>query len=229
MKKLIYIYLIIFLFTSCECERDPIDAGVVSTVSGNAYDLENTIPVQNIKIKVAEYKFNFAIGTGGSDTFIRWIDSTYTNVNGDYNLSFTSSGLGDSYKLIADGTNTIRSFNSLIDITNIGGENVFDLHFLHLYPVNLVITVNNILDIPIRISCNYNYGLDDIDQSNGMFNRLLYLNKNIDNEVIFQIDTDLNNSYPDNSDLKQYRVAIPATNSTSVVDFPITLTDADFN
>jgi len=232
MKIVLYLYLILFVFTNCECERDPIDAGVVSTVSGNAYDFRNDIPAQGIKIKVGEFKRHFVID-GNGNTFIKWVDSTYTDINGDYNLTFATSGLGDNYKLFAEETIDIRGYNDVIDITNIGGSNVFDLNFVHIYPIKLIITVNNVSYSPIQISNYYNHHIDKITQANGQFERILYLDKNFDNEnkVKFSIDTDPNNYYSDYSDIKAYEVIIPAAsvNATTIVDFPITINDSDFN
>src|SRR5690606_11615437 len=92
--KKIYLLLLCILFVSCE--SDPIEAGVVTNIQGVVFDDWNKIPFENLKIKVGEFKSEFS-GITYTNHFIQWIDSTYTDQNGHYDLDFKTSGQGDHY------------------------------------------------------------------------------------------------------------------------------------
>src|SRR5690606_14952013 len=98
MKKF---YIIILFITLTGCESDPIEEGVVTNIQGTISDNWNMIPFYDLKLKVAEYKRRPA-GIYTSYEFIKWIDSTYTNTNGQYDLDFETSGQGDYYRLFVE-------------------------------------------------------------------------------------------------------------------------------
>lgn len=81
---------LIFCITLIGCESDPLDAGIVTNIQGTVSDNWNMIPFVDLKLKVAEYKRRPA-GIYTSYEFIKWIDSTYTDTNGYYDLNFETS------------------------------------------------------------------------------------------------------------------------------------------
>ena len=204
------------------CEDDPLPQGIDSSVSGNVSDTWNSTPFVNLKLKVAEYKKHpSSINT--SYEFIKWVDSSYTDSNGDYNFSFTTSGQGDHYRLHVEETPDIWTYYyDALEIENIGGSNLRDLDFLHLYPTNLIITLNNLEYTPIRIDVETFSDLENILIANGQVQRLFYSNKNTNDEITFR----MKNS---NDEYLNYTIVIPASQTTDLQNYEIILNNSDFN
>jgi hypothetical protein len=219
MKKAI---LLIFCLILISCEKDPIDEGVVTNIQGNVYDYANSLPFENLKLKVAEYRTHPTF-ISASYEFIQWIDSTYTDQNGNYNLDFETSGQGDHYMLHVEEDVDIWTYQyNAIEIDSIGMNNYQDLDFLHIYPTNLIIEINDIDFLPIEIDVDLFPDLESINTNNGTTERLLYSSQFEETEINFR-RKNADNEY------ETYQIIIPASNPTELLDFNITLNNSDFN
>ncbi len=182
MKKAIYITLISFLCMCMKCKDSMLPEGIETTVKGNIYDRRNDIPVANQKLVIQELNYEPGFQIGSNINHFAEIDSTYTNENGDYEITFTTTGNGDSYQIFSQRTNQIWIYQqNAVRIENIGSSNEINFNFLHLYPIILIIKINSELDfLPIRIHHRYtlNRSLEDINT--------------ISNEIIKQVYVPLN-------------------------------------
>ncbi|MEX0360727.1 MAG: hypothetical protein AB3N10_07020, partial [Allomuricauda sp.] len=136
------------------CEKEPLPAGIATRVHGRVFDEVNQIPISSLKIRVEEWN---AIGTfpGIVDSFKGFIDSVDTDFNGDYDLTFETTGKGTWYTLSLasrEDITFIRSWKKRIDTTNIGASEQVNFEVLKLYPVNLVIKTTESFQYPICIS-----------------------------------------------------------------------------
>lgn len=221
MKKIILLLIIPILFFCCD-KDDALDAGIQTKVYGNIYDIPNDIPFVNLKLKIAEYK-TVAQGLGTSYEFIKYVDSTLTDSEGNYDFTFRTSGLGDYYRLFVVEDIDIWTYQyDAVPIYNIGGENNWDLDFLHLYPVNLIITLNNMEYTPVYVNAFIFPFIEEIEIANGEVNRILYTDKNTDTPINFRrvISYSIQEDYP---------VTVPASNTTETVNFSINIENSDFN
>lgn len=219
MKNAIFLILCLILIS---CEKDPIEEGVVTNIQGNVYDSTNSLPFENLKLKVAEYRTHPTF-TSVSYEFIQWIDSTYTDQIGNYNLDFSTSGQGDHYRLHVEEDIDIWTYQyDAIEIDSIGENNYQDLNFLHLYPTNLIIEINDIDFLPIEIDVDLFPDLESINTNDGSIERLLYSSQFWDTEIRF-VRKNTDNVY------ELYQVIIPASNTTELNNFNITINNSDFN
>lgn len=218
--KRVCVVILFAIFVSCE--KEPIKEGVVTNIQGIISDGRNQLPFENLKLKVGEYKSRRA-GIYMTYEFIKWIDSTYTNSEGYYNLDFVTSGKGDNYRLhVVENIDTWTYYFDPIDIYMIGKDNNRNLDFLHLYPINLVIELNNLEAVPIEIDVDLFSDLEDINSNTGTIERTLYCDKNTDSKIIFRRKT-ANGIY------QNFTVVVPASNSSSLTTYNLTLNNTDFN
>ena len=220
MKK-IYLLLLSLLFVSCE--SDPIEAGVVTNIQGMVYDDWNKIPFENLKLKIGEYKSESS-GIYRTYHFIQWVDSTYTDPGGYYNMDFETSGQGDYYKISAERVDNIwyHPSPSQRGIDSIGSSNQQDFSFVQLFPVRLVIELNNIDHLPIDMFVQYYHqDLEDITSGNGTVERIFYANKHVQSELVFR-----RRNAPEENDL--YEVIIPASKTTELTTVNLSINNSDF-
>jgi hypothetical protein len=149
------------LFLSCR-KKDDVKPSVITTVSGRFYDIRNNEPYQNLKLMVGEYQETYSF-YGASDALIGYRDSTTTDSNGNYKMTFSTSGKGNTYFLefgnyprnvyIADkGTNSF-SFNFRYKlISNIGTANVYDFDVLRSYYMKTRVIVHDNPYSPVSIT-----------------------------------------------------------------------------
>ena len=109
-----------------------------------------------------------------------------------------------------------------IEIDSIGMNNYQDLDFLHIYPTNLIIEINDIDFLPIEIDVDLFPDLESINTNNGTTERLLYSSQFEETEINFR-RKNADNEY------ETYQIIIPASNPTELLDFNITLNNSDFN
>ena len=95
MKSIFFFTLAVATLLSCEYVDEP---NIESTVSGVVFDSTTQLPLSNFKLKVGEYDQRRA-GLMLQPYFIQYLDSTYTDSNGYYSISFKTSGKGDYYQL----------------------------------------------------------------------------------------------------------------------------------
>ncbi len=221
MKNIILIFAFLLVFSSCE--KDPLPEGVESTIKGNVSDNWNEIPFQNLKLKVAEYKTHFNSVNGASYEFIKWIDSTHTDSNGDYILKFKTSGSGDYYTLnVEEKGNLWTYYYNPIEIQKIGGDNFQNLDFLHLYPTKLIITLNDLETSYIMVDVSPFEDPQDIEMQSGQVERIIYRNKNTETKINFY-KKNINNVYD-----KSYTIIVPASNTVNLNEYNLTLNSSDF-
>lgn len=150
-KKLIYLFLILLLVS---CEKENIESGIETKVTGKLSNFQGE-PIVNAKVKIGEYKNRFVSDGGSTDYFSKYIDSTVTNNNGEYEITFKTTGEGSSYRLSIDDSPIDQSFYGYFDsveINNIGKSFVINYNqFIKLYPCDVTINMNNIQILPISI------------------------------------------------------------------------------
>ncbi|SHJ16612.1 hypothetical protein [Flavobacterium haoranii] len=221
-NKIIFFILFSILFSSCE--SDPIEANIQTTVQGVIFDNVNQEPIVNQELIISEYKKRFVSDGGTAYDFIQNVGSTITDSNGNYHLTFSTSGKGDYYTISPSHNNLIWNYyQDKLEIGNIGSNNVFNYNFLKLYPCILTINTNNIQNIPLHIShfLTLNSELSNITEYNGTETRTIYIDKNTNQEVKFY-----RNITPNNSQIAT--IVIPATNINQQTTFEINLSDSDF-
>lgn len=219
--KNIFITAILFL-TLTGCERDPIKAGINSTVFGNVHNIYNE-PIENQKFVVNEYKKKFVSDGGVSYNYIGQIGSGTSNASGNYSINFTTSGKGDYYKLSPEHNSQIWTYQQdPVEIENIGGSNELNFTFLKLHLCILNITVNNVDFLPVTISTflTENSELNPITENNTTITRQIYIGNE---ETSIRFYRKISNSQG-----QAATFIIPPTNSTDTMSFDIDLDNSDF-
>jgi hypothetical protein len=224
MKSKFLLLALLICFISCE--KDNIQEGKVTRVYGKLTDYYD-IPITNGKMKVGEYKFKPNSVNGGFDFFQKWIDSSYTNQNGEYDFTFKTSGNGTSYKIILeDSPITEQRFWSLmdpVDITNIGGSFNFSTNQLaNLYPCDVTINLNNITILPIEIwhETTFNSNIPEINSNTTYVKRIYVIKYNSQTLIFYRTKP--------NGVRQKAIFTFPASNSTNTTTQNITLNETDF-
>ena len=149
--KIIIIFLSLLLVS---CEEENIQSGIQTNVTGKVIEY-NFSPVQNVKVRIGEFKSHFVFDGGSQDYFVKYVDSTFTDLNGNYNMNFTTTGNGTSYKVIFENSPTDQSYigyNDPIKIDKIGSDFILNnVYITKLYPCQVTINSNNISIFPIGI------------------------------------------------------------------------------
>ena len=213
-----------FILLAClflSCDGDPIEEGVETTIEGRIYDERNDIPFEDLKIKIAEYKIHRS-GIYQNREFIQWIDSTYTDQNGDFFIAFKTSGRGDYYEFHAEtGTDIWDYYQSVFQIPYIGKSLSMELDLLHLYPVRLVVALNEVEHLPLKIRPQFYQKVEEIKTGSGTAERIIYTDKNSETTVYFSRN-------PEPNVYEGYTAKIPASNSMELTDFNLTINNSDF-
>ena len=218
MRKICFILLAGILLS---CDGDPIEEGVETLIEGTIYDEQNEIPFDNLKVKVAEYKIHRS-GIYTNREFIQWIDSTYTDQYGEFYLKFETSGRGDYYEFHAEtGPHVWDYYQSVFQIPSIGKSLSMELDLLHLYPVRLVIEMNEVEHLPIKISPRFYQKVEEIKTGSGTVERIIYTDKNSETKVYFSRN-------PPPNVYEGYTFMIPASNSMELTNVNLILNNSDF-
>lgn len=155
MTKIVSVIFFCILFIGCN-DPDPIVKGINTNVYGKLSDF-NDKPVVNAKVKVGEYRFERNYTNGGMDYFNRWIDSTYSNENGNYQFNFTTTGNGTSYKLVFDNPDveaeqTYLAYEDVTDIEPLGKDFEFNSkNFYNLYTCEVDLDLQEVTQFPIYV------------------------------------------------------------------------------
>ena len=227
MKKILTYSLICLLFMNMKCEdteEDYLPAGIETRVYGNIYDSFNNLPVSNQKLVIAEYQRDFRFDGGVYDAFVQELDSTISDANGNFDFIFETGGMGTKYKIYPRHNPSIwTGYEGARDIENIGDEEQADFNYSHLTRFTLIINIDNVdfAPFPISIFSSQNYNTEDIIESNGIVERVVYLFPNSD-ETLF-IGRTL-----DNGTRQTATFSVPASNSLEDIIFEVTLTNDDF-
>ncbi|GEQ87328.1 hypothetical protein ULMS_28360 [Patiriisocius marinistellae] len=209
------------------CFKDTTDEGGIETrLYGSVLDTNNNIPVTNLKIRIAEYNDVPNIAPGNQEDFIQFIDSTTTDSNGNYDVTFTNSGLGDTYYITAITNDSIYAIeSSSIEFDELGEDLQFDFRLLHLYPMNLTVKLDtDVQYTPIRMRPEYT-GLGELNKLKFVdvdYSRSIYTDKNTSELIRFTRRDTLTGDY------QIAEVIIPETNTTSATQFDIFLREEDF-
>ncbi|AUC75673.1 hypothetical protein [Olleya sp. Bg11-27] len=220
MRRIVLLLTIACLLLSCN-KDDALDEGIETKVFGRIYDTPNDIPFENLKLKIAEYKTD-PDGLFVSYDFVQFLDSTYTDSNGNYDFTFETSGAGNYYRLFVEEDIDIWTYLYDAVPIEIGLDNKWDFDFLHLYPVNLLITLNNIEYTPVHINSYIYPHLESIEITNSEIIRTLYTDKNTDTQINFRRETTPNV-------FENYSVIVPASNTIESINFSINIENSDFN
>jgi len=226
MKKIIIVILISSLCMCMKCKDSMLPEGIETKVSGNIYDSTNEIPVIDQKLIIQELNEEPGFHIGPNINYSEEIDSTYTDENGDYELIFETTGKGDKYRILFEHDNEFWTYYTLpVAIENIGSSQEVNFDFLHLYPVNLKITLESDVNyLPIRISPNFTSfrSSDWLEQTETEYVRQIFTDKNSEEEIRFL------RTKPDGD----YQIAsfiIPKTNTTNPIEFEILIKNSDFS
>jgi hypothetical protein len=75
--------------------------GIMTTVYGKAYDWQNRLPVAGqLLIVVESNKKPIAAPPGSKLTNMQHLDSAYTDEDGKYEITFVTTGRGDTYHIL---------------------------------------------------------------------------------------------------------------------------------
>ncbi|HEY0091804.1 MAG TPA: hypothetical protein VGB43_04885, partial [Flavobacterium sp.] len=181
-------------------------------------------PIENFKIKIGEYRSEFHSDGGGVDYFVQFVDSTFTDQQGNFDKTFRTTGNGSKYKLHFEATDQVWTLGqTTIDIPNIGNQNQINLGFSHLYPVDLKITLNDVDYLPIEMAASlWPLNSEEITVNNIEQTRRIYVTKLSQNAITFY-------RHLPNGTEQTAIIWMPATNSTILTEFIINLSNADFN
>lgn len=213
LKISTFILFSFFLLMS-RCE-DPFPAGLETTVSGSVIDETIDIPLEGQKLRLLENLQNAPS---------RYIDSTITDIDGYYTMTFTTSGEGLHYFLEAEETNSIwTQYNGFREIDSIGDFNTIDFSFVKLYPYTITITGENLVDTTILIRNLYTHSgdIESIEGSNFLETRDLFISPYYNHQLEFYRTLD-------NGDDQKYYHFIEASNNYEQNEVNITLTDELF-
>ena len=223
MKNIFYLFIIL-LCVGCEKDSEPLHAGIETRVSGRVYDFDKALPLANQKILIAEYKKkSMHYGSVGSnEDFVGFIDSTYTDVSGNYDFTFKTTGKGDVYKVFLSETFDVMSYSDPYEIKKVGEPQYFEFSGWQLYPQDLKVTTNNLTILPVKIFMRGKpYAIPDLTENNTEVNYRVYVDKNLGQYVSFQREK------PDGT-TQHFIVEAPATGTTELTQWVITLNDSDF-
>ena len=225
MRKAILYLAFLSLFMSMKCEDDKVPEGKLVHVHGRIYDQWDGLAAVNQKLIVSEYNDNTSYGELPDSDYIGDVGTVYTDENGFYDLTFTTSGSGDTYYIYWVEENdyiwTYSNENRELDV-NISNEVNFD--FVHLFPSTLKITTAPDLNyLPISISHHFTSTvLDKLEEAGTENIRSIAIIKNSSVEVTFY------RRLPDQTS-QQAVFEFPTTNTTEPTEFEIHLTNDDFH
>lgn len=210
------------LFMSMKCEDELVPQGTQVNVHGRIYDEENQLPVVNHKLTVSEFNERpIASPPGSREDYIGDLGIVYTDENGYYDLTFTTSGRGDTYYIRYERNDYLWTYwqdQVELDVT-ISNEVNFD--FRHLYSATLKIIVADDLEyLPVVIIHSTTYSLSSLTES-GENTRPILIDKNAPVKIEFR------RRMPDDS-LQKAFFEFPPTNTTEPTEFEIHLTNDDF-
>jgi hypothetical protein len=231
--KIKHLIIILISFFLIQCSKDDpkfLPAGIETRVSGRITDINNS-PIHNVKLKIGEYKITskgFSI-YGNLPDFVKDLELTETDSNGEYNFTFKTSGQGNYYALeiqpspIDEQKYWNCCYNSKID--NIGNNHYFDYNqLIKLFPCDVTINLNNVTDFPLKVNHetthqNNNNSNDIID--NNQVVRRIYIKKY--NTQTLQISRTKSNA------IRQIATyTFPASNVETLSTQNITIKESDF-
>ncbi|MFY0483445.1 hypothetical protein ACI6PS_12650 [Flavobacterium sp. PLA-1-15] len=220
-KNLIYI-LTFFSLLITSCEEEPIPADIETLVFGKIYDSTNDIPIVNEKVKLAEFSTQPTFA-GTNYIFKGFVDSTTTNINGEYSLPFRTTGNGNKYQIQLDFNEQVHIPNlvEFIQDQNIGNQEEINFEGLRLYPVDLRIIVTDEITQEINVYKQFpERRIEPIPASNQNSVRRIWIDKNVVNLITFRIGT--------SSPFLSHTIEIPINNTTELYEYETEISSTDF-
>ena len=153
-----------------------IPKGLATNVSGQFYDDNRNAPIINAKVFIKEYIDDPAYDL----TFSRYIDSTQTDQNGNFELSFTTTGAGVQYRLliVPMGANWRYPYNEQL-IENIGSSNVLNSSSNKLSTLEArVKVIENPYTQPLMTRSDYDNYMSRVNGDSIVFYRVMPNRKN---------------------------------------------------
>ena len=146
------LYLPFLMMSRCD---DPFPAGLETTVSGTVVvDDFIDVPLEGIKLRLRENPQNMPSLV---------IDSTLTDIDGYYTLTFTTSGEAFRYDIeTTPSDSTVIISNTIREIDDIGDFNSIDFRGIKLYPYTFNITGVDLINTSITFN-NVSFENDDIE------------------------------------------------------------------
>jgi hypothetical protein len=95
----VFILFSIISLTSCDKNYPDIQPNQHTTITGQFYNQSNQETYSGIKIRISAIQKTWYLGDGGQIRikFIGYVDSTLTDTNGKYKISFTTTGNASDY------------------------------------------------------------------------------------------------------------------------------------
>lgn len=172
-------------------------------------------------ILIESNKKPIAAPPGSTLTDIRHLDSAYTDEEGNYEITFITTGRGDTYHILPARSDSVWTFHGQEEIKPLGTSKEINFQYLHLYPATLRIRLNNDVEhLPIRIGHNRTLGLEAIQETGKEVVRHLYIDKNHPQEIRFWRTTQ--------TGYQSASFTLPATHSTEPTEFELTVSNSDF-
>ncbi|MFB3389290.1 hypothetical protein [Flavobacterium sp. LAR06] len=229
--------LLVLLFALMGCKKDAvlIKSGIETRAFGKLTDYRDK-PISNLKVKVGEFKITNSgsyIVSYDDYEFIDWVDSTYTNTEGNYDSVFKTSGKGNFYRLFFSERTKEKEPQVIwdpffIDITEssndmkyIGKEFEFNtVNLIELYPCQITFKVN-LQTFPITPSHNLTYpsNLKNI-MGNGTSVQTIYIQK--------YLKETFNLYRTKNGKIQSTTYEFPASNVEGITYQSITVEESDF-
>ena len=220
-KNLIYI-LTFFSLLITSCEEDPIQADIETLVFGKIYDSTNDIPIVNEKVRLAEFSTQGTF-SGTNYIFKGFIDSTLTDINGEFSLPFTTTGNGNKYSIQLEYKQEVHipNLEEFIQDENIGNQEEFIFEALKLHPIDLRVITTDDINQEINVYKQFpSSQIDPIPPSTQNSVRRIWVDKNVENEINFQIRA--TSPY-----LNNY-IVIPLNNTTELYEYEVEISSTDF-
>lgn len=132
---------------------DIIPEGLSSNVTGRCYDNNRNLPITNLTVYIAEYIDDPVLGL----TFSRYIDSTRTDQNGNFDISFVTTGEGVQYQLSIKwpDVNWLTYSGYPFVIKDIGTKNIINVELAELSILEAKIKIVENTRPPFRAGTDY--------------------------------------------------------------------------
>jgi hypothetical protein len=221
LKKIPILLLISLLFLCIKCEDYLEPEGIESSVYGTVYDSVNDMPVVDQKLLIVESNVN---GFYNLREFIQILDSTQTDINGFYEMNFTTSGKGDTYSVQPERQeNNWTYYQDAIQIENLNSEPKVDFNFLHLYAAVLNIRLeSDVENLPVGVTHRYHgFSYIFINETDKAIQERIFIDKNQPQFIKIFRNISLNKS-------ENFIYVIPATNTTEGTEYNINVRNSDF-
>jgi hypothetical protein len=153
MKSIKFLVVTILIFFLISCEKDDVRdelPGIPTSISGNVKDYHRNLNVNNFEIKLIKF-WSCPNGGIGPKYCTKEITTTYSDVNGNYQLNFDYNLRSDETYRIA--FNEIETNNYFYEFVSSSGQ-----FYRDYYTSSLIKGQNNILNLnawlPIKIKFN---------------------------------------------------------------------------